>query len=288
MKFSQYREVKQHGSPSFPVQYYYIDSKHPHYVMPLHWHGEFEIIYVKKGSLRLYLNEELHIGSEGTVFFVASGTLHRAEPNDCIYECIVFNTKLISGHDISKISEYILPITSNDVEVDANCPVAEKSAIELFSIISEADKYFELYVISLLHKIFYELYSSGAIKEIKKKSRPYTHRRSQMILLLEKIGREYTGKISFSELADFCGIDEKYLFRVFKEFTGCTPTEYINKLRIDRACYLMTVKKLSVTDASFESGFNELAYFSRVFKKYKGITPGSYKKMYLERLNEIE
>ncbi len=284
MKFSQYREVKQHGSPYFPVQYYYVDKTHPHYFMPLHWHDAFEILRVKRGRLQLFLNNEIYIGEPGAVFFISPGTLHRAEPIDCIYECAVFDIGLLAGsRSISKISEYLDPISSYDVEVDAICGSVSDTVSELFSALSVEREFFELYVTSLLHKIFYELYSSDCIKKTVKKSKTYTHRRSQMILLLEKIGKEYTSKISFSELADFCGLDEKYLFRVFKDFTGCTPTDYINRMRIDHACYLMTVKSMSATEASLESGFNELSYFSKIFKKYKGMSPREYLRIYREK-----
>ena len=278
MRFLEYREQKQHGSQSFPLQYYYVDKMHPQYTMPLHWHDEFEFIRVKKGRLRLFLNNEPLIGEPGAVFFVSPGTLHRAEPIDCIYECAVFDAKLISGYDVSKMSRYIRPIITGDVEIDAMCSSAKDTVDELFSSISVERDYYELYAVSLLVKIFYELYSSDCVKVSRKKSKLYTHRRAQMILLLEKIGKEYTGKISFSELAETSGINEKYFFKVFKEFTGQTPTEYINCMRVDRACHEMTVNGLSVTDAAYEAGFNELSYFSRVFKRYKGMTPGEYKR----------
>ncbi len=280
MKFSQYREVKQHGSHSFPVQYYYVDKTHPHYIMPLHWHTAFEIIRVKKGCLRLFLNNELYVGEPGAVFFISPSSLHRAEPIDCVYECAVFDVKLISSYETSRIAEYISPIASSEVEVNAVCDSAGDTVNELFASLSVEREYYEMYATSLLCKIFYELYCADCVHSYKKKSKVYMHRRTQMILLLEKIGKEFTGRISLSELADFCDIDEKYLFRIFKEFTGQTPTDYINRMRIDHACYLMTVKSYTVTEASFESGFNELSYFSRVFKKYKGISPGEYRRRF--------
>ncbi len=278
MKYDEYKETGKRGTDAFPLQYYYVDREHPHYVMQLHWHAEFEIIRVIKGRLVLFLNNESYIGEPGAVFFVPPRTLHRADPLDCVYECAVFELKLISPHGSQIISEYIRPIMSGEVSVDAICNSAESAVGELFSSISVEREYYELSALSALDRIFFELYSSNSVKAAGKQGRAYANRRSQMILLLEKIGKEYTGRISLSDLADFSGINEKYLFRVFKEFTGQTPTEYINSLRIERACYEMTVNSMSVTEAAYESGFNELSYFSRIFKKYKGVTPGEYKR----------
>ena len=83
MKFSEYREQKTHGTKSFPLEYYFVDENHPQYVMPLHWHSEFEVLRVNRGRLAVYLNNEVYDLGEGDVIFIPSGTLHRGEPKDC-------------------------------------------------------------------------------------------------------------------------------------------------------------------------------------------------------------
>ncbi len=280
MKLAEYKETKQRGSIAFPVQYYYVDKTHPRYYMPLHWQSDFEIIRVKRGTLRLFLNNELFVGEPDAVFFISPGVLHRAEPLDCIYECVIFDAKLISGFEASDISRYIRPISSTELEIRAICDSAKETADELFASLAVEREYFELYTTSLIYKIFYELYISGCIREKEKRSKSTSHRHTQMILLLEKIENEYTESISLSSLAEFAGLNDKYLFRIFKDFTGCTPIQYINRLRIDRACHEMSVNHLSVTDAAYVSGFNELSYFSRTFKKYKGMNPAEYRRQF--------
>ncbi len=279
MKFFQYKEIKQRGSPSFPVQYYYVDKSHPHYVMPLHWQDSFEIVRVIKGRLQLYLDNELFIGEPGAVFFIAPSVLHRAEPIDCIYECLVFEMKVINTYESSRLSEYIAPIATSDMQVDAMCSSAKETADELFRAVCIESEYFEIYLVSLIYKLFYELYSGGCIRYTKQKSRAYLHRRAQMVVLLDKLNREFTNDISVSELAEICSIHKEHLSVVFKGYTGCTITEYINRLRIDHAAYLMTVKSMPVTDAAYESGFNDLSHFSKTFKKYRGMSPREYVKL---------
>ena len=73
-------------------------------------------------------------------------------------------------------------------------------------------------------------------------------------------------------------LNEKYLCRLFKNYTSMTPIEYINSLRIENACHLMIHSNFSVTDAALESGFNDSSYFTKLFKRHKGITPSEYKK----------
>ena len=64
---------------------------------------------------------------------------------------------------------------------------------------------------------------------------------------------------------------------IFKEYTGSSPVDYLNELRIDRACFEISVNRKNAT------GFNDQSYFSKVFRKYRGISPTEYKKSLTER-----
>jgi len=280
MKYDEYREQKTHGTSHFPLEYYFVDKEHPQYEMPLHWHSEFEVLRVLSGSLTLYLNNEVFHLSTGEIAFIPSGVLHRGEPQSCEYDCAVFDLKIASGNNITKISELIKPIISSQVEISCRCDAAENAAKLLLETISERNQYYELKAASLVSEIIYLLYSSGAVTKIESEDKRIAHRRALMTLLIDKIEREYTSHITLSDLAEIVGMNEKYLCRFFKSFTGQTPIDYINRLRIDRACFEMVVNRITVTEAAYECGFNELSYFSKMFKKYKGITPGQYKKRF--------
>ncbi len=282
MKYTEYKEVKQHGSPAFPIQYYYVDEAYPHYEMPLHWHSEFEIIRVKQGRLHLYLNNCEHILESGNMAFIGSGTLHRAYPVGCVYECAVFDLKLVVGQSGARVAELLRPILSAEAEIDPNCPAAEGAAGQLLDAVIDQSPYYELEVVSLVARIFYLLYESGCVWTQPHESKRFTHRRAILTLMIDKIEREYTTKITLGDLAAIAQINEKYLCRFFKEFTGQTPIDYINRLRVDRACYEMNVNRLNVTEAAYECGFNELSYFSKIFKKYKGMTPGQYRSQFAQ------
>ncbi|ULL14998.1 AraC family transcriptional regulator [Paenibacillus sp. H1-7] len=70
-----------------------------------------------------------------------------------------------------------------------------------------------------------------------------------------------------------------YLSKMFKNMTGEGLPDFINSLRIHEAKTLIKHKQISITEAAKMVGFNEVATFIRVFKKYEGITPGKYKEM---------
>ena len=64
--------------------------------------------------------------------------------------------------------------------------------------------------------------------------------------------------------------------RIFKEFTGRTPIDYVNQLRIDQACIDLTLHHKNVTEAALDVGFTDVSYFTKLFKRTKGVTPREY------------
>ncbi len=84
--------------------------------------------------------------------------------------------------------------------------------------------------------------------------------------------------ISVSQIAEEMGYSEKYIGRLFKEKAGMTIHEYINKKRIEKAEMLLDNTKLSITEISERSGFNNLTYFNRIFKRKIGLTPREFRK----------
>lgn len=277
MKYTEYREAKKHGRDGFPLQYYYIDKKHPQYIMPLHWHREIEIIHVIEGKLALWLNnEKFELGADD-LLFVGGGALHRGEPEECRYECAVFDPRLVSGQMNSRLSELIRPLCSGQASLMPKCKAANSAAIELLDTAKAECDYYELRLAALICELVRILYSEGAVSFDNAEDKRTSHRRAVITVLIEHIENNYAEKITLSELAELAGVNEKYLCRFFKEFTGYTPTDYINRLRIEHACYDMRFNHRNVTEAAYECGFNEISYFSKCFKKYKGVSPGKYR-----------
>jgi two-component system response regulator YesN len=84
--------------------------------------------------------------------------------------------------------------------------------------------------------------------------------------------------LSLSHIADTLGVHPSYLSRAFKKELGMTLTEYINKLRIEEAKYLLDHENASVTQAALSVGYNDPNYFSKVFTRLEHVTPHDYRK----------
>ena len=80
------------------------------------------------------------------------------------------------------------------------------------------------------------------------------------------------------QLAESVNISEDYLARIFRRELGLTPWEYLGIYRIQLSVGLLLRTGKTLSEIAEESGFQDQAYFSRVFRKVKGCSPGSLRK----------
>ena len=92
------------------------------------------------------------------------------------------------------------------------------------------------------------------------------------------IHEHITEPINISKLASNAYMSEDHFIRLFRKELGETPTNYIIRLKMERAELMLITTNLSVKSISFELGYEEVSYFSNLFKKKIGRTPNDYRK----------
>ena len=275
MKYADYIERKRHGSPEFPIQYYDVDARHPQYVMVPHWHRELELIRVIEGSFTVTLNGLEHRLAAGEILPVPPACLHGGEPSRCHYECLVLDLNMLRRGRKDGLERYFAPLVDGSCAMAAEPLEGEAAKVgrTLFLVMKEKKPDYELEVYSLLFALFARLQGKiGPSRAV------HDSRTEAVTALLDWMEENFAEPITLEGLAQTVGLSRKYLCRIFKEYTGKTLIDTLNGLRVDNAAYQMAVKGLSVTRAAYDSGFNDLSYFCKVFKRYKGITPRAYKK----------
>jgi len=106
-----------------------------------------------------------------------------------------------------------------------------------------------------------------------------TYANSHRIAFAVQYIREHLHEdISIEDLCRKACLSRPHFFRCFKNELGLTPTEFINRSRIERAKHLLRKPHCSITDACYAVGFNSLSYFNRVFRKLTGLAPQQYQK----------
>jgi YesN/AraC family two-component response regulator len=91
------------------------------------------------------------------------------------------------------------------------------------------------------------------------------------------IYENYNRKISLKEIADASGLSAPYFSTIFKEEMGENLSTYLNRLRVEKACHLLTETNLSLSEIAGSCGFEDQSWFSKIFKSYTRLSPGKYR-----------
>lgn len=282
MQYINYRETKKRGTADFPLEFHHVAPSHPQHLMSIHWHVEFEIIRILEGELLLTLDEQEFPVSKGSVIFIPAGALHSGTPGeDCIYECIVFDMNMLMNKSDS-CRKQIHQITNHEIEVLSVYPDRyndiHKIVWSLFNSAATRKPGWQLLVQGALYQflgtVFSEKYYHGTPSKT-----PRDHKRIiQLKHALEFIESSYASPLTLEEISKTANMSPKYFCKFFQDMTHRTPIDYLNYYRIERACYQLLTTNQSITEISYACGFNDLSYFIKTFKKYKGITPKQYLK----------
>ena len=96
--------------------------------------------------------------------------------------------------------------------------------------------------------------------------------------ILSRISENLSEPVSVADLARELNMSESAFSRFFRRATGNTFTDFVNYVRISRACQLLMESSLQITHIAFQVGFNNIANFNRRFLDIKGMTPSDYRR----------
>ncbi len=279
MKYLEQRESRVHGTFDFPFGYYHISSGHPRYFMVDHWHPEYEIIRINKGVLQFTLNGHQHTGSAGDYFIVQDGALHGGLPQQCHYECIVFDI-----HSVAELNptckQLIQPVLFGGSQFTEHiCQPGEalrKAGDTLFSSFSLSKEYGPFITIGAMYTFIGLLLDGYTQTRVVKPQEAELRRLARIKDVLRLIRNHYQEDITLDDLASSAHMNKRYFCRYFKEMMGKTPIQYLNYYRVECACELLSASENSVSEVAMACGFNNISYFIRVFCAHKGVTPSLY------------
>ena len=130
----------------------------------------------------------------------------------------------------------------------------------------------------LLLSILYELAESKDYELLNKEVMPHTilsKNRKRLQTIFSFVEKKYAEEIDIKEVAGLVNLTLPAFCNFFKKTTKITFTDYINQYRIDKACKLILQGK-SISEACYNTGYNNISYFNRTFKKYMGKTPTEF------------
>lgn len=250
-----------------------------------HWHPHLEFIYVISGEARVDCNSSSYHIRKGDLIVVNSNELHHgiALTDDLLYYAIIVDPAVLHSQSADAIeTKFIIPLIQNQLWIQNY--VAQDNQVKplLFAIVDEITERpfgYELAVKSLLYQLLLHLLRNYVRKvALENDYHPRIRNLERFTPVFQYIEKHYNKEITVEQLAALAGLSRYHFSRLFKELTNKTITEYINQIRIEKSEYLLRNTTMNISEIAHASGFNDIYYFSRTFKKNKNISPSQLRK----------
>ncbi len=224
----------------------------------VHFHEYYEIEIIADGSGVMTLNGIDIPFKKGMVFFILPNDFHKFtfSTDTQIYNISFCDEVLFAGSN----KKHIIEKTNNFLNIADS---------QLNSILKLCDTIIALdtinpksrrYLLKAVLELFPRLYNIDVVS-------------SYFGIAVAFIENHFKDSITAADVARQCLINDDYLNRIFKKEINITVTDYIRKKRLHYASVLLASSDLSVSEIAYNSGFQSIQTFNRVYKKYYGVAP---------------
>lgn len=272
----------------------YCESSEPH----LHVHDFIEISYVASGTGIHIIGDKEYEVCKGDLFLINYHIPHEfrslASPSalplkvyNCVFKPDFIDVNLIDYKDFTDVIHYLSFRSIFSLDSESTCDVkilgGENTVLEsifkkmLDEYTNREDGSIELlrvYLIELLIKIFRLFKKSNNTESV-----TIMHHADMIKKSIQFLNANYSVNAKLTDLAAQSFLSPNYFCKLFKDYTGITVSEYIQKLRIDEACNLLTQTEDKIIMIAQKVGYRDIKYFNEVFKKYTGTTPSGFRKL---------
>lgn len=229
--------------------------------------SDYYFQYLISGKMTVYLNNKRTVMNAGDFIVYYPGTRYHYQNFDdqpISYYWVHFSgwgaAELLKSCDIANSFIY-------------NIGVSEIISLDLEKIFSDfltRDSFFEISLSECIQKLCID------VARQKKKTGMY-EADNQIDRVLMYIHQNYSSTISVSELASNEYLSNGYMRTLFRARTGMSPQKYLTSLRIITARQLLSDSSMSIGEVANAVGIENQLYFSRIFKKYVGLSPSHYR-----------
>lgn len=281
------REPMSMPDPSFPIK---IHPRHTGRmvvgatVFPHHWHEHMEFLYFVSGNATIECGSVPYQFQSGDLCVVNSNELHYGITNseDLSFYAMIVDISLLHSYSTDAIeTKFITPISQNRILFQNRISEDKEITRCMLSIIGELERKdlgYELSIKShlyLLLSLLVRNYMATLTEQVE-----YRHRLKELERLapvFAYIDEHYRGKLTVQQLAGYAGLSRFHFSRLFKQVTDKTLVEYINLVRINKSESLLRSTRLTISEIAMETGFSDIYYFSRTFKKLKKLSPSEWR-----------
>lgn len=270
----------------------------------MHMHDYFEIFFIEKGSCLHIFNGAKTLLTPGDCFLVPPHSEHGFTIHNfaSIFNCQFYPDKLkqtildlINESEMEKQKIHTngggtpIPLRQADINQQGIIHMNPEKSSFILNILrcmqeeqeSKSD-YYELMKISYLEIILLQ-YKNKTNQQFKNYCGQSIKNQEIMTELLTYIEKNLKDEIDFNSLAAQNHFSPNYFRKLFKDFTGLSPIEYINRLRIIKTNNYLQHTDLNISEIATRVGIYDTNYFSRLFKNFMGCSPREYSSSFKNR-----
>ncbi len=293
LEYENYQEKISHGNPLFPYITYLCSIPLDFSYVPIHWHDEMEIIYIKKGTRHYHCGLHTIPGQRrNACTYHSRGQLHSIEQyeNESMeYENIIFHPQILLSKQTDTCStDYFSPLMDGTLTIPVLYQPGDPYYKEISACVDANDEIsktktnppaYQLFIKSQLFMLFYILFNKCSSRNAQKKDYKSLEK---MKLILKFVENNYMEKITIEDVAKEVNLSQSHFMKYFKNTMGTSFIDYLNEYRLTMASRLLISSDSSILDIAAEVGFDNLSYFNRSFKKRFQQTPREYRKRYAQ------
>ncbi len=248
-----------------------------------HYHPEYELTYIIKGKGKRLVGNVYESFSPGDFVLLGPDIPHtwisdKKRNQNCQAIVIQFSTKFaesILQFDELKAIKKVLQKAEKGIQFTP--PKKDNYLLLMQKMINEA--YAEKFL--LLIQLLLHLSASKSKTILTTSIKPLKGITNQHRInkVFQYVQHEYKKNISLKKAAALIHLSKSAFCKYFKRASGKTFSDYVNEIRIAYACQLLIETDYPISKIAFDSGFESLNYFNRVFLKKKKVIPSSFRKL---------
>ncbi len=287
-----------------------ILSTYPNYSAVSHWHEDLEFIIILSGRMSYNVNgSTVELPPDGGIMVNSRQFHHGYSPDytECEFICILLHPLLLCINEFFE-DTYVQPVISNTGHpyqlLSDTVPWQKQTLDVLRKLYHQCDRcgYLlddaplraaypggpaadtavpddaVLQIQALLLDLWLPLYRNLP----RQAGQPAKSNRqlSTVKQMVTFIRTQYKEPLSLSQIADAGNVCKSSCSALFHKYLSKTPVTYLTEYRLSKALDLLIHTDMSITEISYEAGFNNTSYFSETFKKYYQCTPTEYAKLH--------
>lgn len=244
-----------------------------------HFQDYYEITLILDGKAKNIVSDTIYVTQKNDIVFMNKNVIHELISCDSDkslkYINLAFSDRIMSRIQII-FPNFSIPDFSFIVHLSSE---KTKKLINIYNEINLTDSYhesnkdIELFLYQMIKEMIYQ---PNSIRNL------YPNWFKTLLLEIQNIERVKDTRDIFKKSP----YSKQYTIKKFHEYLNMTPTQYLNKTKINRSIELLLSTDLSIAIIAFECGFNNVEYFDKIFKRNMGMTPIRYRQTQRQLIKE--